>query len=228
MVLRNDGTVWCWGRNSYGQLGNGTTTDSLTPVQYQVSGHAVAIAAGGYHSVVLLDNATLWCSGLNEDGELGQGYTDPYNWNAPPPPPPHMTHPNPLQIPNFSVLPQVAAPQFAAGTESLDGSTRPVTVTCATIEASIHFTLDGSTPTQNSPSVAAGGTVTVSQPGTLNAGAWFSNMTPSPITSATYVPAGVKSYNYDAIGRLQSTVGNAVTTSFGYDNNGNILSVTNN
>ena len=33
MALKTDGTVWAWGRNNYGQLGDGTTTERLTPVQ---------------------------------------------------------------------------------------------------------------------------------------------------------------------------------------------------
>ncbi|WP_254858073.1 RCC1 domain-containing protein [Protofrankia sp. BMG5.30] len=45
-VLRRDGTVWAWGRNTYGQLGNGTTTDSVLPVRVRGLAGATAISAG--------------------------------------------------------------------------------------------------------------------------------------------------------------------------------------
>jgi Regulator of chromosome condensation (RCC1) repeat len=61
--------------NFYGELGNGTTTDSLTPVAVKHLSNAVAIAVGDSHSCALLGNGKVKCSGLNEDGELGNGTT---------------------------------------------------------------------------------------------------------------------------------------------------------
>jgi alpha-tubulin suppressor-like RCC1 family protein len=73
-VLR---TVWTWGNNSFGQLGDGTTTDSATPVE--VSGISVpavtAISAGGGFSMVLGSDGSVWGWGANGDGELGNGTT---------------------------------------------------------------------------------------------------------------------------------------------------------
>jgi alpha-tubulin suppressor-like RCC1 family protein len=73
-VLR---TVWTWGNNSVGQLGDGTTTSSATPVQ--VSGINVpsvtAISAGGAFSMVLGSDGSIWGWGANSDGELGNGTT---------------------------------------------------------------------------------------------------------------------------------------------------------
>jgi hypothetical protein len=46
------GALYCWGRNAYGQLGDGTTTDRTTPVAVTNMGSgAAAVAAGGYHSL---------------------------------------------------------------------------------------------------------------------------------------------------------------------------------
>src|SRR3989304_2454459 len=75
--LKSDGTVWAWGYNGYGQLGDGTYTDSSTPVQvYGMSG-VTAIAAGDYHTVSLRSDGTVWAWGYNGYGQLGDGtYTD--------------------------------------------------------------------------------------------------------------------------------------------------------
>ncbi|ODA90867.1 hypothetical protein ATY41_08100 [Leifsonia xyli subsp. xyli] len=77
LALASDGTVWAWGHNNDGELGNGTTTASTTPVQAQgLGGRTItAIAAGGYHSLALASDGTVWAWGHNNDGELGNGTT---------------------------------------------------------------------------------------------------------------------------------------------------------
>jgi alpha-tubulin suppressor-like RCC1 family protein len=78
LALASDGTVWAWGYNLDGQLGDGTTTDSYEPVQVTGLGDAdiLAIAAGAYHSLALDDGGTVWAWGLNGDGQLGNGSTN--------------------------------------------------------------------------------------------------------------------------------------------------------
>lgn len=71
----SDGTVRCWGANPYGQLGDGTVTDSPTPVVVSGLSDAVMIAAGGYHTCAVRESGALVCWGGNEDGELGDGST---------------------------------------------------------------------------------------------------------------------------------------------------------
>jgi alpha-tubulin suppressor-like RCC1 family protein len=70
-------TVWTWGGNNNGQLGDGTTTDSATPVE--VSGinapSVTAISAGNGFSMVLGSDGSVWGWGQNGGGELGNGTT---------------------------------------------------------------------------------------------------------------------------------------------------------
>lgn len=73
MALKSDGTVWAWGSNIYGQLGNASTTNTNTPVQTLLLNNVIAIAAGGWHSVALKSDGTVWTWGWNMDGQLGDG-----------------------------------------------------------------------------------------------------------------------------------------------------------
>ena len=69
------GKVYCWGSNSKGQLGNGTTTDSASPVEVSGITTAKAVAAGYDHSCALLSDGTIECWGDNSAGHLGNGST---------------------------------------------------------------------------------------------------------------------------------------------------------
>jgi alpha-tubulin suppressor-like RCC1 family protein len=77
VVLRTDGTVWTWGYNGMGQLGNGTYTDRPVPTQVPnlTNVIAIAIAAGAYHTLALKSDGTLWAWGYNGMGQLGDGTT---------------------------------------------------------------------------------------------------------------------------------------------------------
>ena len=77
----SDGAAWCWGRNAYGILGDGTTTDRLGAVQVTKSGGGAltgvtAVSAGkGYHSCARTSDGAAWCWGYNAYGQLGDGTT---------------------------------------------------------------------------------------------------------------------------------------------------------
>jgi alpha-tubulin suppressor-like RCC1 family protein len=70
------GAVLCWGGNSSGELGNGTTSDSLVPVGVKgLSSGATAVAVGFGHSCAIVAGGGLKCWGLNKYGQLGNGTT---------------------------------------------------------------------------------------------------------------------------------------------------------
>ncbi|MGZ4033504.1 MAG: RCC1 domain-containing protein, partial [Bacteroidia bacterium] len=74
LALKNDGTVWAWGDNTYGQLGNGTYTNSNVPVQVVGLTGVIAIAGGSpWNYLALKNDGTVWGWGYNSYGQLGDG-----------------------------------------------------------------------------------------------------------------------------------------------------------
>jgi RHS repeat-associated protein len=71
LALKTDGTVWAWGKNSSGQLGNNSASNSLVPVQVTSLTGAVDVAAGYSHSLAVKSDGTVWAWGSNAFGELG-------------------------------------------------------------------------------------------------------------------------------------------------------------
>ncbi len=69
------GSVWCWGTNSTGQLGNGTTTTQLVPVKVLGLTDAVAVSAGLDYTCAVTRGGLLFCWGSNLSGQLGDGTT---------------------------------------------------------------------------------------------------------------------------------------------------------
>jgi len=73
MALRTDGTLWAWGFNEQGQLGDGTTIVRHTPVRIMAYNDWVTVSAGGWHTVAIRRDGTLWAWGHNGQGQLGDG-----------------------------------------------------------------------------------------------------------------------------------------------------------
>ena len=71
VALKTDGTLWAWGGNDYGQLGNGSTTPSDLPIC--VLDQVTAVSAGDYHVAALRGDQSLWTWGDNLFGQLGDG-----------------------------------------------------------------------------------------------------------------------------------------------------------
>ena len=70
-ILKTDGSLWMWGNNRYGQLGDGTTTTRTTPVKVMTG--VKDVSAGWNHTAILKTDGSLWMCGINYDGTLGDG-----------------------------------------------------------------------------------------------------------------------------------------------------------
>ena len=86
VALKNDGSLWAWGYNFYGQVGDGTTAQRNSPVQIGSATNWRAVAAGYYLTIALKADGTLWAWGYNGSGALGQGSSD------------LLAHPLPVQV----------------------------------------------------------------------------------------------------------------------------------
>ena len=98
VLLAQDGTVWAWGANNVGQLGDGTRSDRPAPVRVQGLSNVIAVKAGGSHTVALKNDGTVWTWGQSGSGQLGIGTTNP-------------TYPTtlPIQVPGLSGVIAIAA-----------------------------------------------------------------------------------------------------------------------
>ncbi|MEH6473839.1 MAG: thrombospondin type 3 repeat-containing protein [Halopseudomonas sp.] len=89
LAIKADGTLWAWGDNYRGQIGNGTSgveaennggdsddADQLTPVQIGLDTNWIAITGGYGHTLGLKADGSLWSWGKNRNGELGDGGTE--------------------------------------------------------------------------------------------------------------------------------------------------------
>ena len=76
-AIKTDGTLWTWGNNSYGQLGDNTTTDKYTPVTTFAGGtNWKQVACGRIgHTAAIKTDGTLWTWGFNGNGRLGDNTT---------------------------------------------------------------------------------------------------------------------------------------------------------
>ena len=106
------GTLWSWGPNVLGSLGNGTTTPSFSPKPAGLTGVA-QVTAGSWDGAALLANGTLMSWGNNYEGQLGNGSKDGY---------PPIAHPTPGPVRTLAGVTQVA---FSSGFALAIGSPAP-------------------------------------------------------------------------------------------------------
>lgn len=73
-LLTSNGSVWCWGENCDGELGNGTWDDSSVPTAVLgLSSNVKAIRVGEDHTCALRKDGSVWCWGDGNEGQLGDG-----------------------------------------------------------------------------------------------------------------------------------------------------------
>ncbi len=73
--IKKNGTLWSWGNNSNGNLGNGSTSWAFTPIQIGTANDWQSVAAGSGHSLAIRADGSLWAWGSNSYGQLGDGST---------------------------------------------------------------------------------------------------------------------------------------------------------
>ena len=73
LVIKANGNLWAWGANDYGQLGDGTTTDHISPIK--IIDGVKSVSAGGHNSLAIKTDGSLWSWGYNINGQLGDGTT---------------------------------------------------------------------------------------------------------------------------------------------------------
>jgi len=108
LALKSDGTLWGWGFNWAGEIGDGTTVSKSAPVQIGTANNWIAVSAGEDHSLGLKADGTLWAWGDNTYGQLGDGTT--------------TTRYSPVQIGTDTTWTTVVASTFASYGLKADGS----------------------------------------------------------------------------------------------------------
>lgn len=171
LARKSDGTVWAWGYNYYGQLGEGTNTARSVAIQTSSLADISAIGTGRHHSLAVSSTGVVYSWGHNSDSQLGDGTT--------------IERATPAAISDTGFAWKVGTPVFsvAGGTYTTD---RTVVVTVATSSVSIHYTLDGSEPTESDATITSGSSLAITQTRTLKAKAWKSGLSPSHVQTAVY------------------------------------------
>jgi alpha-tubulin suppressor-like RCC1 family protein len=76
VAIKKDGSIWAWGDNAYGQLGDGTQEYRNVPVQVGEGAVWTAVSTGRHHTLAIKDDGSLWACGGNWYGQLGDGTED--------------------------------------------------------------------------------------------------------------------------------------------------------
>ena len=208
VALKSDGTVWAWGRNQYGQLGNGTTVSSSTPVQLgggtrlfsQAHGEGdvdflneiTAIAVGSYHTIALKTDGTVWVCGLNDNGQLGNGTTTDEH--------------TPVQVHGEGDV------GFLSDIIAIEGGSRHTVALKS--DSTVVWTWgdnehgqlgDGTTTDRTTPVQVDFGSMSVAEDTEVTPNQYFCSVSPNPFNSSVTIStlAGVEIEIYDLRGTLQ-------------------------
>ena len=78
-AIKSDGSLWMWGCNRFGQLGDGTTVDSHVPKK--IMDDVAEVSLGEAFTVILKKDGTVWTCGKNDSGQLAKGMIQGYNYD---------------------------------------------------------------------------------------------------------------------------------------------------
>ncbi|PVZ52353.1 RCC1 domain-containing protein [Arthrobacter sp. H-02-3] len=108
-AVKTDGTLWAWGGNAFGQLGNGTKTTSTSPVRVAGVAGVQKVIADGYSTFAIKTDGTVWAWGGNFHGQLGTGSIA-------------SGVPTPAPIPGLGGVKDVIIAGYAAHAVKIDGT----------------------------------------------------------------------------------------------------------
>jgi alpha-tubulin suppressor-like RCC1 family protein len=171
LALLSDGTVWAWGSNANGQLGDGTTTNRSTAVAVTGLPAIASISAGTLHSLAIGTDGSVWVWGRNTERQLGDGTT--------------TTRTSPVQIAGAGMAWKIAPPVLSLAS-GLFYASQTVTVTCTDVDAVLHYTTDGTEPTESATIITSGGTVAVNESLTIKVRGWKPGAVSSELASGVY------------------------------------------
>ena len=234
VALRKDGTVWTTGRNNIGQLGLGNTTDVSYLTAVPSLGDVVKIAAGDSHTLVLKGDGTVYGWGSNAGKQLVTtgtltSYTSPVQLDG-------VANAVDISAGESQSLilladgrvvmvgkdsrtnPIVLADQAEKPAVShVSGNYRSaisVQVTTSSTNSVLHYTLDGSVPTESSPTVDSGDNVSITTSGILRVLAFEEGLQPSGLVHRVYSIGG----------RVRTNPGyNSYQSTMGVDSEGNVF-----
>jgi alpha-tubulin suppressor-like RCC1 family protein len=171
LALESDGTVWAWGANGSGQLGDGTTTNRTSAAQISGLSNIVQIAAGLGHALALASDGTVWAWGYNLYGQLGDGTT--------------TNRLTPVAISGAGMNWRVPTPLLSVAS-GLYYANQTVTVTVSDPDATLRYTTTGVDPTSSDPTIASGGTISITQSQTLKVSGWKTGALTSLVATGVY------------------------------------------
>jgi alpha-tubulin suppressor-like RCC1 family protein len=108
LALRTDGSVWAWGSNASGQLGDGTQVDQPAPFEVPTTRTYVGVAVGESHSLAVKADGTVYAWGSNSNGQLGDGTT--------------TLRTSPVQVPGLTGVVAVSAGRWHSHALKSDGT----------------------------------------------------------------------------------------------------------
>lgn len=183
------GDAYCWGRNAYGELGNGTTSNSPTPVKVSAGaglapGTTAAVDAGGMHTCAATSTGEALCWGHNSSGELGNGST--------------INSTTPVKVSSSTGLTSGTVATISGGTSHTCATTNAANAYCWGWNAYGQLG-NGSLSTSTTPVPVAGGGLSAGTIATISAGRYHTCATAS---------SGVYCWGQNSFGQL----GNGSTT----------------